>query len=60
MSNIKHPAAVVSHVQAIDYNDYNVLLHKSASGFVNGIVYDHIDAVELQQSIVPPSPFDKS
>jgi hypothetical protein len=57
MSNIKHPAAVVSHVQAIDYN---VLLHKSASGFVNGIVYDHIDAVELQQSIVPPSPFDKS
>lgn len=57
MSNIKHPAAVVSYVQAIDYN---VWLHKSASGFVNGIVYDHIHAVELQQSIIPSSPFDKS
>ncbi|MDY7565508.1 hypothetical protein QN400_22150 [Pseudomonas sp. RTC3] len=57
MNDIKHPDRAVSHTQAIDCI---VWLHTSASGFVNGTVYDHTDAIELQPSSVPPSPFDKS
>jgi hypothetical protein len=57
MNDIKHLDRAVSHTQAIDCI---VLLHRSASGFVNRTVYDHTDAGELQPSSVPPSPFDKS
>ncbi|MGV8863474.1 MAG: hypothetical protein ACOH2O_21620 [Pseudomonas sp.] len=57
MNDIKHPDRAALHTQAIDCI---VLLHISASGFVNGTVYDHTDAVELQSSSVPPSPFEKS
>jgi hypothetical protein len=57
MSNIKHPGTARPEVEAVDYN---ALSYPSASRFVNEIVYDHIDNVELQQSLVPPSPFVKS
>jgi hypothetical protein len=57
MNVIKHPGRAALHTQAIDCI---VLLHISASGFVNGTVYDHTDAVELQSSGVPPSPFEKT
>lgn len=57
MSNIKHPGTALSDVEAVDYN---ALPYKSAPRFFNEIVYDHIDNVELQQPLVPPSPFVKS